>query len=86
MTNDPSVEYIGIDIEKIIVEKQLSLASRIFCKGNFESLKENSNFPKSSYFLWCFLQKNVCTRLYTSTLVIILVFIRQKLSLLMSQT
>lgn len=50
VTNDSSIEYLGLDIEKIVVEKQLSLSSRIFVKDNFEKLKENTKLSDVKLF------------------------------------
>ena len=50
VTKDPSIQYLGIDIEKIIVEKQLSLSNRIFTKDNFEKLKESSKLSDVKLF------------------------------------
>ena len=50
VTNDEKISYVGLDLEKVISEKQLSLSDKIFCPGSFESLKEKTKLSDVKLF------------------------------------
>ena len=50
VTKSESLQFLGVDVEKIIVEKQLELTKRIFIEGNFEALKAKTDLSDVKLF------------------------------------